>query len=307
MITSLLYEILKALIDSSIWTDPAVESLDCKAKLILFWLLTNPSRDNAGVTRCGHRRLSFETGIGEEEIEEHLSNAMKAGRFEKHGDRVVSLNWIAKQIGKGDCLIRNNIYKQIERLMENYPRSLQSSLRRRYPELIKQTEEETEAPCKPLSRGIEGGRKGKERKGKVGEGKEEERTAAHTIESFCDAVAQLYGTKLQKITPEAKRTVFNQCPTEDEMQSVLKFIKRHRAGNLGKDAPAISTTANRALINISDMIDRALAVVQLSKDDKKETRAKIMPDIERDPPTEEEIKEAKEMFAELKTKIKKRK
>lgn len=308
---------MKALIDSSVWTDPAVESLDCKAKLILFWLLTNPSRDNAGVTRCGHRRLSFETGIDEDEIEEHLSNAMKAGRFEKHGDRVVCLNWIARQIGRGDSLVRNNIFKQIHRLMEGYPRSLQSSLCRRYPELTNEIEEETQAPSKGLARGIEGTGKGKEREGKEREGKEEdgspstdtakeERTAAHTIESFCDAVAQLYGTSLSKVTPEAKRTVFNQCPTEEEMQSVLSFIKRHRAGNLGKDAPAISTTANRALVNIGDMIDRALAVVQISKDDKKETQAKIMPNIERDSPTEEEIKEAKKMFADLKTKMKNR-
>lgn len=294
---------MKALIDSSIWTDPAVESLNAEEKLILFWLLTNPSRDNAGVTRCGVRRLSFETGIPEKDIPNCLKQAMKAGRFEKHGDRVVSLNWIAKQIGRGDSLMRNNIFKQIERMMENYPISLKESLCRRYPELIKQTDNKTEAPPKPLTRGIEGGREGKGRKGKEGE---DIRRTAHTIDSFCEEVARLYGTTLQKIQPEAKRTVFNQCPTEEEMQSVLKFIEQHRAGKFGKDAPAISTTANRALVNITDMIDRALAVVQLRKEKSKSLKTKPMPQRTTEDPTPEEIKEARKQFDALKKKMKNR-
>ena len=294
---------MKALIDSSIWTDPAVESLEAKEKLILFWLLTNPSRDNAGVTRCGFRRLSFETGIPEEEIGACLDRAMEAGRFEKHGDRVVCLNWIAKQVGRGNSLVRNNIFKQIDRLMDTYPNSLKQTLCRRYPELIKEQDvEETEAPPKSLPRGSEGGRKGKEREGKGKDNKNE----AHTIESFCQSVAQLYGTTLHKITPEAKRAVFNQCPTEDEMQSVLRFIEQHRAGKFGKDAPAISTTANRALVNIADLIDRALANVQIKQEKAKSLKPKPLSHIEDNPPTEEEMKQARKELAALKNKIKNR-
>lgn len=320
---------MKALLDSGIWSDPAFEELPPEGKLIFLWLLTNPTRDNAGVTRVGLKRLSFETGIQLDTVEDYLDFAMRAGNFEKHGDRILSVNWIKRQIGTGESFVRNNIIKQISKLMESYPESLKQSLISHYPDL-------NQPPLNPLERGSEGSRKGKESTGKERKGiKEAEqevddeassihldttdqdgspsRGAAdqeakrdlHTIESFLEQVSALYGTNASKITPEAKRMVFNQCPTDDEMRSVIKFIKKHRAGKFGKNAPAISTTANRALVNIGDMIDRALASDQVRRQDREEIRPKPMPSIERDEPTPEEIQSAKKQIANLKNKIRK--
>lgn len=326
---------MKALLDSGIWSDPAFEELPPEGKLIFLWLLTNPTRDNAGVTRVGLKRLSFETGIPLADLDGYLGLAMRAGKFEKHGDRVLSVNWIKRQIGTGESFVRNNIIKQISKLMESYPDSLKQSLLAHYPDL-------NQPPLIPLVRGSEGSRKGKVRKGKESTGKERKgikeaeqevedevssihldttdqdgspsRGAAdqdakrdlHTIESFLKEISALYGTNASKITPEAKRMVFNQCPTDQEMRSVIKFIKKHRAGKFGKNAPAISTTANRALVNIGDMIDRALASDQVRRQDREEIRVKPMPSIERDDPTPEEIQSAKKQIADLKNKIRKR-
>ena len=311
---------MKALLDSGIWCDPAFEELPPEGKLIFLWLLTNPTRDNAGVTRVGLKRLSFETGIALADLEGYLESAMRAGKFEKHGDRVLSVNWIKRQIGTGESFVRNNIIKQISKLMESYPDSLKQSLLSYYPDL-------NQPPLNPLERGSEGSRKGKVRKGKERKGIREAEQEVddeagsisrgttdsdakrdlHTIESFLGEVSALYGTKASKITPEAKRMVFNQCPTDEEMRSVIKFIKKHRAGKFGKNAPAISTTANRALVNIGDMIDRALASDQVRRQDREEIRPKPMPSIQRDEPTAEDITEGTKHFNELKKKLRKRK
>lgn len=320
---------MKALLDSGIWSDPAFEELPPEGKLIFLWLLTNPTRDNAGVTRVGLKRLSFETGIALADLDGYLELAMRAGKFEKHGDRVLSVNWIKRQIGTGESFVRNNIIKQISKLMESYPDSLKQSLLSHYPDL-------NQPPLNPLTRGSEGSRKGKESTGKERKGikeaeqevddeagsihldttdqdgspsrgvaDQEAKRDLHTIESFLVEISALYGTNASKITPEAKRMVFNQCPTDQEMRSVIKFIKKHRAGKFGKNAPAISTTANRALVNIGDMIDRALASDQVRRQDREEIRVKPMPSIERDDPTPEEIQSAKKQIADLKNKIRK--
>jgi hypothetical protein len=117
----------------------------------------------------------------------------------------------------------------------------------------------------------------------------------------------LYGTKPSKITPEAKRMVFNQCPTHEEMSSVIRFIRKHRAGKFGKKEPAISTTANRALLNIGDMIERALANDQTRKQDKESIKVNPMPEIVRDDPTPAQVKKFQKEVKKLKNKIRKRK
>ena len=154
---------MKALLDSGIWSDPAFEDLPPQSKLIFLWLLTNPTRDNAGVTRVGLRRLSFETGILLEDLEGFLELVMRAGNFERHGDRILSVNWIKRQVGTGESFVRNNIIKQITKLMESYPDSLKQSLLSHYPDL-------NQPPLNPLERGSEGSRKGKGREGKERKG-----------------------------------------------------------------------------------------------------------------------------------------
>ena len=230
------------------------------------------------------------------------------------------MNWIKRQVGTGESFVRNNIIKQIGKLMQSYPDSLKQSLLSYYPDL-------NQPPLNPLSRGSEGSRKGKVREGKERKGIEEaeqeiddevgntsrgtagseSKRDLRTLESFFKEIAGLYGTKPSKITPEAKRMVFNQCPTDEEMSSVIRFIRKHRAGKFGKKEPAISTTANRALLNIGDMIERALANDQTRKQDKESIKVRPMPEIVRDDPTPAQVKKFQKEVKKLKNKIRKRK
>jgi len=264
---------MKAILGPTIWADPDFENLSCEAKLLVFWLLTSASRDNAGVVRISEKRISFECSIPNPQ--EILEEALSSGSFEIHGDRVWISNWITKQIGSGVGLVRNNMMKSISKCVADYPEQLQNAIFNKYPEL-KEIKENQSSPSqggtKGLGRGLEGGSKGqgKERKGKERKGKEDykihtkdikeekPKPPANKVESFCDRLARLYGSGLEAINPESKRMVWDRSMTKKEEERVLMYVKKHRAGNL-KDEHPIATTANRAMINISDLIERAFA------------------------------------------------
>ena len=275
---------MKALIGSDIWSDPDFENLSANAKLIVFWLFTNPSRDNAGVVRVSPKRVSFECSVPSPE--EILDEAVQSGSFVVHGDRIWIKNWISKQIGAGDSLVRNNIMKSVQKCIASHPKELRQEIYKTYPELIPTPlEGGDEPPCKD---------QGKERKGKGGVGKGKE------IEEFAGALAELYGSSIEKINPESIRTVWDRGITKEESARVLLYVKRHRKGSL-KDEPLIPTTANRALLGISDLIDRAFACHIPSK---KDFVTKPMPTVPDTPPaTAEELKKIKAGVAALKKKM----
>ena len=78
------------------------------------------------------------------------------------------------------------------------------------------------------------------------------------------------------------------------------YVKKHRKGAL-KDEPLIPTTANRALLGIGDLIDRAFACHIPSK---KDFVRKPMPTVPDTPPvSSDELKKIKAKVAALKKKI----
>jgi len=299
---------MKAIIAPAIWSDPDFENLSSDAKLIVFWLLTSSSRDNAGVVRISAKRISFECSIPNPE--EILSEALGSGSFEQHGDRIWIKNWITKQIGTGTSLVKNNMMKSVFKCIKDYPVLLQQAILDKYPEL-KEIKEKIESPLQGVTKGVasplEGGRKGKERIGKdriiykedIKE-PEKERKPANKIDLFCEKLSKLYGSSLKSINPESKRIVWDRGITKEEEQRVLLFVKKHRAGNL-KDEHPIATTANRALINIGDLIERAFACNIGSLGYKKKKAKPIqLPDSDPTPLTEEQKKEIQEMQLKLK-------
>ena len=257
---------MKAILGPTIWADPDFENLSCEAKLLVFWLLTSASRANAGVVRISEKRISFECSIPNPN--EILEEALSSGSFEMHGDRVWISNWITKQIGSGVGLVRNNMMKSVLKCVAEYPEQLQKAIFNKYPDL-KEIKEKQRSPSEGGSKGVvspsEGPRKGKERKGKDNniyiediKEVEKDRPPANKVDSFCDKLAKLYGSGLSAITPESKRMIWDRGMTKREEQRVLMYVKKHRAGNL-KDEHPIATTANRAMINIGDLIERAFA------------------------------------------------
>lgn len=100
-------------IKSSFWSDSEVEALTPQQKLTYLWLITNAQMKICGFCEVSERRFSFETGLDKE----CLINTVKAlPRALKHfpSQNIVYVrNFIRHQIGDGDQLTRNNIFKSV--------------------------------------------------------------------------------------------------------------------------------------------------------------------------------------------------
>lgn len=290
---------MKTILGPNIWSDPDFEDLSCEAKLIVFWLLTSASRDNAGIVRISNKRIAFECSISN--VEKYLSEALQSGSFIKHKDRVWIKNWVTKQIGTGSGLIKNNMLKSVLKCVKECPKELQDIIINEYPILneLKDKETPSDGARKVVARD-------KERKGKESEGKEKinnvkpDRLPANEIELFCSKLAKLYGSNLNAINPESKRILWERGINKKEQDRVLLFVKKHRAGKL-KDEHPIATTANRALINIGDLIERAFAC-NVGDLGFKKTKPKPLPVVETDntPLTDEQKAELKEIQLKIK-------
>ena len=55
------------------WTDPYIESMPPARKLLYIYLFTSPHTNNLGVLNTTARRIAFETGMAEEEVNAHLN------------------------------------------------------------------------------------------------------------------------------------------------------------------------------------------------------------------------------------------
>ena len=299
---------MKALIDSDIWTDPNFEVLSMEAKLIVFWLWTAPGRDSAGVVRFSERRLANDTGI--DKPGDALREAMESGSYICVSDGagvVVWLGgWIEKQVGAGESLKRNNMFKPVQRAAMKAPDKIQKQIFKRYPEL---SPSPSEAPLEGLTKP----------QGRGGEGLDINNSYYPTYEStqssdasdpnekalshneFVNALAAAYSTSPDKVSPEGRRILWQRDITKDEKERVLRFVTFHRKGRL-KDEPGIATTASRALIGIHDLIERAFAADLPEPRNKKPRVMKERPEPEPiDEATREEIKQG---LAALKQKLK---
>lgn len=55
------------------WTDPYIESMPPARKLLYIYLFTSPHTNNLGVLNTTTRRIAFETGMTEDEVNAHLN------------------------------------------------------------------------------------------------------------------------------------------------------------------------------------------------------------------------------------------
>lgn len=80
---------------------------------------------------------------------------------------------------------------------------------------------------------------------------------------ICEEVAKAYGSPPSRISNEAKRSLWEdhktQNFTEDDMTLCCRFIKKHRAGKFGNNAPKIAQSASKAVEGFSDLLARAEA------------------------------------------------
>ena len=121
---------------------------------------------------------------------------------------------------------------------------------------------------------------------------------------ICEEVAKAYGSPPSRISNEAKRSLWEdhktQNFTEDDLTLCCRFIKKHRSGKFGNNAPRIAQSASKAVEGFSDLLARAEA--------HKETLAPLkrtpIPKDDRVEPTDEEMTDYLSQIAEFKQKMK---
>jgi len=84
-------------INTVIWSDTWFETLAVGQKLLFIYLITNEKTNMLGVYEVSTRKISFETGLKEIEIEKYLLDFEKSNKIKYKEHRVIMLNFLKHQ------------------------------------------------------------------------------------------------------------------------------------------------------------------------------------------------------------------
>jgi hypothetical protein len=84
-------------INTKIWADPWIEELTPTEKLIWFYLLTSPYSNMLGIYEVSIKRISNETGIGQDGIKKALEGFERVGKAFHIDGYVYVVNWLKNQ------------------------------------------------------------------------------------------------------------------------------------------------------------------------------------------------------------------
>jgi len=124
-------------INTIIWSDPWFELLEPSAKLLFIYLVTNEKTNMLGVYEISIRKVSFETGIKQSEIERYLKEFELSKKIKYAENRVLLLNFLKHQN------YNFNMMKSAIRTYNKLPLSLRNS-----ELIIPETKEGFETLCK---------------------------------------------------------------------------------------------------------------------------------------------------------------
>ncbi len=114
---------MKRYVSTSFWDDEWVQTLTFTEKGLYLYLLTNPLTNIAGVYKLPLRRIVFDTGLSDEDVEKIMSKFELAGKAYRHCGFVVLPSWPYHQ----KCQ-NSNIQKGIHRILKTLDAGLISFL-----------------------------------------------------------------------------------------------------------------------------------------------------------------------------------
>lgn len=102
---------MKRYVSTSFWDDEWVQSLDLKEKGLYLYLLTNPLTNIAGVYKLSPRRVTFDTGLSNSELEIIMAKFENSGKAYRHGEYIVIPSWPHHQTANV------NVHRGIRRIL----------------------------------------------------------------------------------------------------------------------------------------------------------------------------------------------
>jgi hypothetical protein len=121
----------------SFWSDPYIEELPPMTKLTYLYLVTSPHTNNLGVLGVSRRKMAYETGLTEQQIDEQIKRLKADGKVMEDGNSVLVLNFIKNQTTISKFIMRNlkALLKEVESPL------LRKALTCKYP-FLRRSEEE---------------------------------------------------------------------------------------------------------------------------------------------------------------------
>ncbi len=119
-------------ISTSFWDDPWASKLPPEEKLLFLYFITNPLTNIAGIYEITIRRISFDTGINEEQVLEILNKFGEAKKIFYENDYIMirafpkHQNWnLRGKIKKGIeailCELPNELLERLKEIDYEYP------------------------------------------------------------------------------------------------------------------------------------------------------------------------------------------
>lgn len=90
----------------SFWNDPYVEDLNPKEKLFYLYLFTGPHTNNLGILEISKKKMSFESGLSPDEIDEILSVFERDGKVVLEGNVIWLVKFIKNQTTTSQKMIQ---------------------------------------------------------------------------------------------------------------------------------------------------------------------------------------------------------
>lgn len=84
-------------INTSFWSDPWIETLEPKEKLLFIYLFTNSKTNMLGIYESSARKISFESGVDLNEVESIFDKFQLAGKIKIIGHYVILTNYMKHQ------------------------------------------------------------------------------------------------------------------------------------------------------------------------------------------------------------------
>ena len=104
-------------VNTKFWQDPFIESLKPIEKLIFIYLLTNSLTTLIGVYEISIKRISYDTGVSEKEIEEILYKFSDKKKIHFIDNYIIISNWMKNQ--KLNENMRISAQREIDKLPNN--------------------------------------------------------------------------------------------------------------------------------------------------------------------------------------------
>lgn len=228
-------------IKMAFWTDPFIESLSPQGKLLYIYLFTSPNTSNLGVLEISKKRISYETGLLEAEVEEHLSALESAGKLLRDGEVMWVTKFIRNQTSTSPKMVQSlrRLAKELSSeviktsLLEQFPNIFLDTLSipDRYPidtlsiPIREEEEEEEEEREEKREEKIE--EEMEDGKGKApspsGDGTHPPKQRVPPYGEILELYHQLLPTlpNVQKLTDQRKRAISARWSSDQERQSLF--------------------------------------------------------------------------------------